>query len=322
MFIEEGNRVDKLVSVIIPVYNAKQYLVECLNSVSKQSYKNIEVILIDDGSKDESGKICDDFAVRDVRFTVLHKKNEGVSAARNKGLEIATGEYIYFSDSDDILEETLIDDLVKIIEFTQTDIALCSYYVLRGTEKIMFEEDSAEPKIVNQKELGEIILSNRKYAGYLWNKLFRRDFLQELKFKCEMKICEDEVFCIDYIKQIKSGVILDKPLYCYRDNPSGAMRQGLNENMLSNVLSWAYTLDFMIQNKYRDDLVKKIYYDLIFLYCSYYWHILFSSFNNKKYWLNIMKNGYKKYYGMYEPYKQWSFKQRLILFATKIRFIL
>ena len=127
---------EKKVSVIIPVYNVEKYLKECIQSVLRQTYKNLEIILVDDGSKDNSGNICDEYAKRDERIKVIHKKNGGLSDARNAGIDICTGEYIAFLDSDDFIEEDMYEFLVKNLEKAKADISICQvYYVYKNAKQ-------------------------------------------------------------------------------------------------------------------------------------------------------------------------------------------
>lgn len=119
-----------LVSIIIPIYKVEQYLIDCIQSVCSQTYKNIEIILVDDGSPDNCGKICDDYAKMDKRISVIHKENGGLSDARNKGIDIARGDYITFVDSDDYVETTFIEDLYNAIEKTNSDISICNINVV------------------------------------------------------------------------------------------------------------------------------------------------------------------------------------------------
>ena len=125
---------NKLVSIIIPVYNVEKYLAECIESVLKQTYQNIEILLIDDGSPDNSGKICDEYEEKDSRVRVIHKENGGVSSARNVGLEQANGEYITFIDSDDFVSESYIEELYIALENGNSDLAFCKYNHYNGLE--------------------------------------------------------------------------------------------------------------------------------------------------------------------------------------------
>lgn len=166
-----------LISIIVPVYNSERYLKDCLESIINQSYKNLEIILINDDSKDKSGEICDKIADRDSRIRVFHKNNEGVSVARNYGLGKSNGEYIYFSDSDDILEKDLIYKLVEALEKTSSDIAMCSYYTFQETNKKHFSSEKLFNGNYSRKEFAKIMLENECYSGYLWNKLFKKTLL-------------------------------------------------------------------------------------------------------------------------------------------------
>ena len=121
---------EKLVSVIIPAYNIERYISRCLDSIMAQTYNNLEIIVIDDGSKDQTAEILDDYQKRDSRIIVVHKENGGVSSARNNGLDIATGDYISFVDGDDLIESNMYEILVKILEKEKTDIAHCGYQMI------------------------------------------------------------------------------------------------------------------------------------------------------------------------------------------------
>ena len=123
------------ISIIIPIYNVKEYLKRCVDSVLNQSYKNIEVILIDDGSTDGSEKICDEYAKKDKRVVVVHQKNSGVSASRNKGIELATGKYIGFVDSDDYIHKDMFEKLYNSLISTSSSISMCNYQLLDVDEK-------------------------------------------------------------------------------------------------------------------------------------------------------------------------------------------
>ena len=132
---------EDLISVIVPVYNVENYLRECLDSIVAQTYRNIEVILVDDGSKDSSGKICDEYADKDNRIKVIHKENGGVSAARNTGLDIAKGEWISYVDSDDYIESTMIETLICLAKKNDVELAMCSFKDISECENVTQEND-------------------------------------------------------------------------------------------------------------------------------------------------------------------------------------
>ena len=206
------------VSVIVPVYNCEQYLLECINSILNQSYKNIELILIDDGSTDRSGAVCDAVAKDDERVKVVHKKNEGVSIARNVGIEKCVGEYLYFCDADDIVFSYTIESMKKMLDENQADICMCSF----TRKKRYFSEDKF--RITNYRirsEAMDLIYSDPLYGGYVWNKMFRNVKIGNIRFRQDIAFGEDELFCMQYMENVNKSIISSLVVYCYRDNPKG-----------------------------------------------------------------------------------------------------
>mgnify|MGYP003192293293 FL=1 len=173
------------VSIIIPVYNTGRYLRRCLDSIGSQSFRNWECILVDDSSKDSSPAIRDEYAERDSRFKVIHKQNEGVSSARNIGLANATGEWIYFCDSDDKLhDENSLKGLLELSE--HADLAVCSYVALDDNDHVFLRPDRPFIGELNGKQFFYKRLEsklNLDYIGFLWAKLFRRDIIQKNKIR-------------------------------------------------------------------------------------------------------------------------------------------
>ena len=189
----------KTVSVIIPVYNVELYLKKCVDSVLKQTYPHLEIILIDDGSPDNCPRICDEYAKKDKRIQVIHKQNGGVSSARNAGLDVAFGEYVCFIDSDDYIEADMVEKLVEGIEKNNGDVCICGYsvdiYSESGDEvsnRDVFPPYSNIDKQLSLREY-EYILG---ICGYAWNKLYRREFLQKynLRFQEKISLFEDLLF--------------------------------------------------------------------------------------------------------------------------------
>lgn len=205
---------DKLISVVIPVYNVEKYLKECLESVLNQTYKNLEIILVDDGSKDSSGEICDEYAKRDSRIKVIHKKNGGLSDARNAGIDAARGEYITFVDSDDYIEEDMYEFLAKNMEKADADISICQvYYVYKEaketthTPNIYLEMDSIEAiKHVNMVGY---------YTVAAYDKLYKRDIFKEIRYPVG-KINEDWYIICEVFDKANKIVYSSEPKYNYR----------------------------------------------------------------------------------------------------------
>ena len=215
-----------LVSIIIPVYNKEKYLSVCLESILKQTYKNIEVIIIDDGSTDDSGKICDQFAKMDSRIVALHKKNGGVGQARNLGLEAAQGEYIQFADADDYLDPHMTETLYSLIKETDSDLALCGYHqVLDGiTKHSVYPSDGQK---LTLKDYYELI---HRYGldpvcGSPCNRLFRNQIIREhnLKYSSSATYAEDFAFNLQYIQHIDHFAATSACLYYYNMDVPGSL---------------------------------------------------------------------------------------------------
>lgn len=227
---------DNLVSIIIPVYNAELYLRECLISVIKQSYRNLEILLIDDGSTDSSGTICDEYAAIDKRVKVTHKSNGGVSSARNSGIEIASGDYIYFADADDILFPETISILCDLI--STNDIAMCMMQKFDTIAEIQpfYTNDYT---IMEMDEILQDVLIQKKSAGYLFNKMFRSSIIKqkELHFNTKVHNCEDELFILEYLNEDTKAAFCNSIVYAYRNTPGSALNSGINKKSATAIYS-------------------------------------------------------------------------------------
>jgi len=202
------------ISVIVPVYNAENYLSACLDSILSQTYQDFEIILIDDGSKDASGQICDAYAGKDPRIQVVHQENGGVSRARNRGLELATGELISFIDSDDTLEPDMYELLVRVMQEHNADISHCGYKHIVG-EEIRLVHDTKRVIPQHTQEALDCFVDGRLFGGGLWNKLYRRELLDGLSFREDLKNNEDILFNFEAFRRADSSVFADYPLYNY-----------------------------------------------------------------------------------------------------------
>lgn len=199
-----------MISIIVPVYNVEKYLKSCLDSIVNQTYRDLEIILIDDGSTDSSGAICDEYAKNDFRIKVVHKENGGQSSARNTGLEIATGEFVGFVDSDDSIYLDMFSCLHSAIE--DVDVSICGHNIVCG-DKIESICDNKEDKILSYNELWEEVFG--KLNNAVWNKLYRKEILRDIRFNTNFSHGEDLLFNILYLERAKSGKIIDKALYNY-----------------------------------------------------------------------------------------------------------
>lgn len=200
-------------SVIIPVYNAERYLKECINSIIIQTYKNFELILVNDGSTDNSEEICQNYIKNDKRIKLINQKNSGVSSARNVGIKESTGALILFVDSDDSLEKDAIQTIVN--NFDNNDL-LCYGYkeVYRDYYNDVFSNNNLNSKDLFLKS----VYLTKEVGGYLWNKCFKADIIKKNKilFDTTLHYCEDLVFVTEYLKFCNKIHYLNKTLYMYR----------------------------------------------------------------------------------------------------------
>ena len=210
------------VSVIVPIYNTEKYLPDCLNSIISQTYKDLEIILVDDGSTDKSGKIIDDYAKKDKRIKVIHQKNAGQSAARNKGIKTATGAYLSFVDSDDRIKPSFIDELLALYEEDGISIAVCGHEYQRvklGTSKNLYQSP-LKPRGNNESKKAYILKllakDGRMYSCN--NKLFKSTPVKNnsLFFDEKLNFAEDTKFVLDYLNYSDGEIAYTPhPLYVY-----------------------------------------------------------------------------------------------------------
>lgn len=216
------------ISVIIPIYNVEKYLSDCVESVLKQTYTDLEIILVDDGSQDASGQICDDYAKQDSRVQVIHKKNGGLSSARNAGIDQATGQYFFFLDSDDWIAENALELLYKEIKSTGSDLALCNMQYVDEQGKNL-ENQSAYRAYCMNNELWtqEDFWKHYKGVGHIvcvvaCNKLYKRELFIGKRY-AEGKIREDEAMIHHMISGCQKIVCVNAKLYFYRQRDGSIM---------------------------------------------------------------------------------------------------
>lgn len=239
---------EKLISIIVPVYNVEKYLERCVNSIINQTYKNIEIILVDDGSKDNSGKMCDELKQKDDRIKVIHKENGGLSDARNAGLKIATGEYIGFVDSDDYIKEDMFETMYNLSKNHNAEISIVSFYELYK-EKVIGVRDSK--KLEELDKIGAIkeLLIDTKIQSYAWNKLFKKELFDGIEFPTN-KNFEDIATTLLLFERANKIVLLEDPKYYYirRDDSIVGTR---NYKTYKDYLEVIYNKYFYLDGKYE-----------------------------------------------------------------------
>lgn len=222
-----------LISVIVPVYNVEQYLVQCVDSILNQKYENFELLLVDDGSTDKSGDICDVYGKRDKRVRVFHKKNGGVSSARNVGLDNAKGEWIAFVDSDDIVTPSYLSGLYSDVR-SDVDLVIQKYFIFKNSLR-----DERSPEVIKEtdvydkSDLQKLIVEHRlDKNGYICSKLYKQEFIRNnnIRFQEEISFCEDYYFLFQYL-DIIYGKVVCSPVanYLYRDRENSSVHIGFKD---------------------------------------------------------------------------------------------
>ena len=247
----------EMISVIIPVYRVEQFLDKCLNSVICQTYDNLEIILVDDGSPDQSGVICDEWAKKESRIKVIHKENGGLSDARNAGLKIAIGEYIAFVDSDDWIHFQMYEVLYSILKKHNASMSICSYkdvsfYSADATNTDCKAQAISSSKKINEEQaLEQLFLANNDRFGVVWPKLYARSLFQNRRFD-EGVIYEDTRSCFKVLYDAKSIAVTDAELYYYYCNENGTTKAAYTIKRLDIMAAMDEQLNFFRAHNFTD----------------------------------------------------------------------
>ena len=252
---------EDLVSIIIPVYKVEKYLRECVDSVLSQTYKNLEIILVDDGSPDNCPQICDEYANLDTRVKVIHKENGGVSSARNIGLDNATGKYVSFVDSDDFIDKDYMFLMHKNAVETGADMVISGYYEYTGGKAI--KHGKVKPCVVDvdasDKKFTDFIYSafiiSKNNAGAVWNKLLLRENIIITRFNTDLKVAEDSIFVMNAMFESKRISMMTESLYYYRQNNASVMHSYKGE-LLQNQLYLMEEYEKVL-SKLQDEKTRK-----------------------------------------------------------------
>lgn len=253
-----------LISVIIPAYNIEAYIERCLNSVCGQTYSNLEIIVVDDGSSDKTGDVIDEFAKRDSRIIPVHKENSGVSAARNTGLDIAKGEYIGFVDGDDLIEAQMYEKLMELATNYQVDIAHCGYQMV-FPDRVDFYYGTKNLKIQNHFTGVRDLMEATLVEPGLWNKLYHKKIFNNLRLDSKIKINEDLLLNYYAFQKAQNSIFLDEPYYHYMVRGNSASTSSWNKNKLLDpilVLEKMYAeekeqdIKVIIRNRYVYQLMR------------------------------------------------------------------
>ncbi|MGN0334389.1 MAG: glycosyltransferase [Lachnospiraceae bacterium] len=248
------------VSLIVPVYNAEKYLNRCIDSVLKQDFTDYELILIDDGSSDASGAICDEYASKDGRIQVVHKENSGVSDSRNLAISLAKGEYLQFLDSDDWIIPEAVGLLVRAMEEHDCDMVIADFYRVVG-ERLARKGDIQENILLSREEFAIQMMEKPAdfYYGVLWNKLYRREMIEAhgLRMDKDISWCEDFIFNMEYIRHVRSVYALQVPIYYYVKTKGSLVSQGTS---IANTARMKRTV-FKCYNEFYKDIFEEEDYE-------------------------------------------------------------
>ena len=250
-----------LISIIIPVYKVEKYLEKCIQSVINQTYENLQIILVDDGSPDNCGKICDEYAKKDHRIEVIHKSNGGLSDARNKGLEIAKGEYIGFVDSDDYIESDMYEVLYNLLKQYNADVSICNFYTV-SQGKTAIKNANNGIKEYNRIEILKEILLDNNIQSYAWNKLYKKELFDEIKYPVGKKY-EDIGTTFYLLEKCNKVVVTGKPEYYYINRQDSIVNNVTESTITDYIELIMQRYDYIEENvkelsSYNKDYLKRI----------------------------------------------------------------
>lgn len=275
--------VNEKISVIIPVYNVEKYLKQCIESVLNQTYENLEIILIDDGTKDNSGIICDDYSKKDNRIKVVHQKNMGLSGARNTGLKIATGDYISFIDSDDFIDNKMFEVMILALKENNADIVECGTIFCNEIGEYIKENTINNIRTYKNEEQIKELLTTGDITTTSWGKLYKRELFKNFEFPLG-KYHEDTFTTYKLLHLSQKTTILNKGFYHYRQVDGSIMNSSFKLKHLDSIEATLERSKFIEKN--YSQYKKYDYANIVYSCCKVYERILLSDFYDKK----IIKN--------------------------------
>jgi len=311
-----------IISVIVPVYNVEKYLKRCIDSILNQTFKEFELILVNDGSTDNCGKICDMYKRKDKRIRVIHKENGGLSSARNAGLDIAKGKYIAFVDSDDYINKNMYDILYSNLIKTDADISLCNFEYVYDNNNFSVNQsiDNYDYLIFNNIEaLNKLYSENNTNIVVAWNKLYKKELFEGLRYT-EGRIHEDEFIIHELLYKSKKIVCTNAELYYYLKRQGSITQCDFNLKKLDVVYAFKERVEFFREKKLTELQFKaqRVYIYSFFL--NYYKAKIKLDNCNEE--LIKLKNDYNRnlIFVLMNPYFIWREKVLFILFFINPKF--
>lgn len=266
---------EELISIIVPIYNVEKYLKKCIDSILNQTYKNLEIILVNDGSTDNSYSICNEYSKKDKRVIVVNKKNGGLSDARNHGLKVANGEYIGFVDSDDYINKHMYENLMRVMSTYYVDIVSCGIKKVYENDKenIEYQISHENVEIYSVEEALLSLIEEKDIKQTVWNKLYKKDVIEDIVFEVG-KIHEDEYWSYQVIGNASKIAYLDTELYYYLQREGSIMSKPYSINRLNAIYSRKNRLSYLEDN--FPNLVSQGKWSLFFT-CIYQCQCLLNS---------------------------------------------
>lgn len=280
-----------LISIIIPIYNKEEYLERCVKSAMKQTYFNIEIILVDDGSKDKSPKMCDYYKEIDSRVVVVHKKNGGLSDARNKGIDVSKGKYLFFLDADDYLAQDAMEILYKRITKEKADIAICNFAWINSKGESLCRDDVICDEVLDKRGLFEKLIQEPNfYYVIACNKLYKREIFEKCQFELR-KTHEDEFIVHHVFEQCRKAVSVSNILYYYIQSENSITTSAISIKKLDYIEAMYDRIQFFRSKNYKEYISKTI--DLLWWACSELYTAVDITEDNKER-MKELKNYYDK----------------------------
>lgn len=283
---------NELISVIVPVYKVEKDLTACVASIVSQSYKNLEIILVDDGSPDRCPEICDELSKTDDRITVMHKKNGGLSDARNAALSVCHGEYILFVDSDDLINRDLIATLYSLCVNNDAEIAVCDYIAI-PTDKFKYEKikvnnvrECVVEDLLPEKALTYMMDVYKTFQVAAWNKLYKASLFDEVRYPVGIYY-EDIATTYKLISKSNKIMYIHAPLYYYQLRSNSITRSGFNQRDLDKISNSTELLEF-IKTNYPNIRNEAMVYKYVYCYMTIVSKILFEPNAKKNKYLNML----------------------------------
>lgn len=306
-----------LITVVVPVYNMGSHLMKSVDSLLKQNYKNYEIILVDDGSTDNGPKLCDELSNKYEMIRVIHKKNGGLSSARNCGIEEANGNYIIFPDPDDWVDDNYLSALVEQ-QGDNIDLEICGNYIVTTTKQVV-QNASAKKRVFDKKEAILHLLAQAEYCGFAWNKLYHMDIIQKnnLRFDEELGMAQDLHFAFRYILQCNKVSYDPTPHYFYYQHEGGVTN--INHPLTTRKISGlkTYLKLFELSKKYVPEAVPIVgatiaNQNLSFMY------VYFNSGMEDVKLLKQLHTNFKEYKGYFFQNLNYSLSHKVIGFTCLI----